>query len=267
MKAKGDEFSVHGTSKIDFYGWELKDKPGKLAWIDKRLLFVDHAYQRNAANKRVINYASNWSWIACGVLVVAKRKDEDKFYVVEGQHRMLAARKRVDIQELPCIVFETDGPKEEAAGFYDANTGRRMPTSLEKWKALLMLGDTTVAFVDSLITQSGRVASNVAGPKDVRCLTAMIKAAQSNKDVMKRIWPIVFSGLFWIESNLPQEQSLSDKKWRERVLKVGYQGLLESARRAATFYTKGGPKVWGIGQLEAMNKGCRIHIELRDAEG
>lgn len=266
-----------GATKVKQYGWELKDKPGELVWLSKSELLVDHSYQRKAKHTRVLHIAQKWSWLACGVIVVAKREDEQRFYVVDGQHRVLAALKRSDIDRLPCLVFKTESAKEEAAGFYDANTGRRLPTSLEKWKAQLMRGDATTTFVDALIRQAGRVASNATGPGDVRCLTALLRAADSDREMLGRMWPLVvevcqgqavhervFEGLLWLEARLPEGQSLTDKRWRERVTRVGFAGLLDAAQRAATFYARGGAKVWGLGMLEALNKGCRIHLALRD---
>lgn len=268
---------LSGSTKVKQYGWELKDKPGDLVWLNKTELSVDHRYQRTAKNNRVLQIAQKWSWLACGVIVVAKRESEQRFYVVDGQHRVLAALKRSDIERLPCLVFKTESVKQEAAGFYDANTGRRLPTSLEKWKAQLMRGDASTTFVDALISQAGRVASAASGPDDVRCLTALLRAADSDRERLGRMWPLVvevcqgqclhervFDGLLWLEARLPEGQSLTDKRWRERVTRVGFAGLLDAAQRAATFYARGGPKVWGLGMLEALNKGCRIHLALRE---
>ena len=92
-----------------------------------------------------------------------------------------------DVQQLPCIVFESDGPKQEAAGFMDANTQRRMPTSQEKWRAQLMRGDQNTLFVNALITQAGRTVSNCAGPTTVRCLTSLLRAADSDRPPMARL--------------------------------------------------------------------------------
>ena len=269
--------SRSGISKVKQYGWGLKDSPGELVWLNKNELFIDHSYQRDASRSRVMAIAQNWSWLAAGVIVVAKREEDQRFYVVEGQHRVLGARKRSDIERLPCIVFKTESAKQEAAGFYDANTARKLPTTLEKWKAQLMRGDATTIFADDLIRQAGRVPSNTSGPSDVRCLTALLRAVDTDREMLCRMWPLVvevchgqsihervFEGLMWIEAHLPEGQSLTNKRWRERVTRVGFAGLLDAAQRAATFYARGGQKVWGLGQLEALNKGCRIHIALAE---
>jgi hypothetical protein len=266
-----------GYSKVKQYGWGLKDSPGDLMWISKNELLIDHSYQRHASRDRVMRIAGNWSWLACGVIVVAKRETDQRFYVVEGQHRVAAALKRSDIDRMPCIVFKTESAKQEAAGFYDANTARKLPTTLEKWRAQLMRGDATTIFVDSLIRQAGRVPNGQAGPGEVRCLTALLNAANADRERLVQMWPLivevcqgqvlherVFEGLMWLEARLPKGESLTDRRWRERVTRVGYAELLDAAQRAATFYARGGYKVWGLGQLEALNKGCRIRIVLSE---
>lgn len=263
-------------NKIELYGWELKDAPGQLMLLNKNALVVDHSYQRKASHTRVIQIAQKWSWLACGVVLVARRKGDQRLYVVDGQHRVLAALKRSDIDLMPCLVFETSSAHEEAAGFYDANTGRRMPTTLEKWKAQLMRGDEATVFVDAMIRAAGRVPSAAAGPTEVRCLTALLRAATNDRELLVRMWPLVvevchghvlhervFEGLLLLESNLPEGQSLTRKRWRDKIMSIGYTGLLDAAQRASAFYARGGPKVWAMGMLEALNKGCRIRMTMR----
>lgn len=264
-----------GKTKVEQYRWELKDKPGELVWLDKNVLRVDHTYQREGNQRKAIAIAQKWSYVACGVITVAKRNEDQAFYVIDGQHRVLAALKRSDVQRLPCIVFESNGQKQEAAGFMDANTERRMPTSQEKWRAQLMRGEANTVFVNALVTQAGRIVANAAGPNTVRCLTSLLRAAEANREEMTTLWPLVvelsvgqvlheriFEGLMWLETHMPDGESLTDKRWRERVLRIGYAGLLDAAQRAATFYARGGAKVWGLGMLEAMNKGCRIRMTV-----
>lgn len=267
-----------GRTKVSQYGWGIKDQPGALQWLPKAVLIVDASYQREARLKRVLKIAQSWSHIACGVIVVAKRSD-GRHYVIDGQHRVAAACKRADIQQLPCIVFETTDTKQEAAGFVDANTLRRMPTTVEKWRALLLRGDSTATFVDALITNSGRTVSASAGVATVRCLSALTLLADQDRDALARVWPLITDvclgqvmqeripvGLCYIETHLPQGESLVDKRWRERVLRVGYQPLLEATKRASSFYQRGGAKIWGQGMVEALNKGTRIPIVLVDSQ-
>lgn len=271
-----------GITKVLQFNWSMKDQPGRLCWINKDDLKVDHAYQRNAQNHRVLSIAQNWSWLSCGVIIVAVRREKNKMqcYVVDGQHRVLAALKRSDIEALPCLAFAVNDVSVEAAGFIDANAGRRMPTSREKWRAQILRGDDATVFCNMLVEQSGRLVSNFASAGTVRCLTSMLRAAAYDREKLERIWPLVvevcegqilheriFDGMFYIETRLPKGQSMTDRRWRDRVKDVGYEALLEGAQRAATFFTKGGPKVWATGMLEVINKGRRTVLALHDDAG
>ena len=274
-----NETTSHGLDKVEHYGWTIEDTPGQLTWLKKSELLIDHSYQRSAKPGRVLKIVQNWSWLACGVIIVAKRLEDGKWrhFVIDGQHRVLASLKRSDIDTLPCLVFHTKSAVEEAAGFYDANTNRRMPTSIEKWRAMLLARDESAMVVDDLITSIGRSVSSVSGPTGVRCLSSMLRAVSADEQCMRRIWPLVaivckgqalhervFEGLFYIEQHLPEGQSLTDRRWQDRVIRTGFENLLAAANRAAGFYSKGGPKIYATGMLEQLNRGCRVHIALRD---
>jgi hypothetical protein len=268
-----------GVSKVKKYHWTLKDKPGELVWLSKFLLHMDHQYQREASSDRVLAIAQAWSWIACGVIVVARRGVEMLLWVIDGQHRVLAAMKRDDIDQLPCLVFDTDSATEEARGFYDSNVNRRPLRSYDKWNALLMCKDEPALLVDGLIRQAGRAASSRSGANEVRCLQALRRAAQSKRETFIRIWPLVvevcygqtlhewvFGGLMWLEERMPDGQSLTDPRWRSRVIKVGFNRLLAASVEASRFYQNGGPKVWASGMRNVLNKGLRKGYQLTARE-
>jgi len=89
-----------GKSKIERYGWTVQDGQGELRLISKHDLAVDYAsYQRIANNAKTLVLARDWSWIACGALIVASRGGA--LHVVDGGHRLVAAMKRDDITMLP----------------------------------------------------------------------------------------------------------------------------------------------------------------------
>ena len=270
----GDEF--HGSqSKVDRYKWTFSGKPGELRYIDKKLLHVDrHAYQRDLKTHQVLALASNWSWAACGALTVSLRPD-GSLWVTDGQHRLMAALKRVDIKTLPCLVFEVDSLADEAKAFKEGNGWRKPVTAYEKWRAELVMGDPVTVFCNDLIVASGRVASKSAHSSSVRCLAAFKAAAVKNREVLVRTYPLIhevclgkplneriFGGLIWLEAHMPEGQSLTQELYRKRVLRVGYDGLSQAADEASRFYTKGGDKQWALGFVEAMNHGCRIRLEI-----
>src|SRR5689334_6103185 len=78
-----------------------RDRPGEFAMIDKTKLNVDLSYQRKTTKSRVDKIREEWSWIAFGAVSVALRGDGE-WFVMDGQHRVLAAMMRDDIKEVPC---------------------------------------------------------------------------------------------------------------------------------------------------------------------
>ena len=101
-------------TKIDRYKWTVKDETGEIRQLNKSVLKVDHEYQRNASERKVLALANSWSWVACGAIVVGQR--DSTYWVIDGQHRVLAARRRADIEMLPCLIFQSDGVASEARG-------------------------------------------------------------------------------------------------------------------------------------------------------
>ena len=267
-----------GKGKVEQYKWLMTGAPGELVYLAKTVLEIDHTYQRHAKNIRVLRLAKRWNWLACGVLTVAKRGG--RYYVVDGQHRLMAALKRGDIERLPCLVFESNEMREEAVAFRDANKERRPITSFEQWHADLVAEDEATLYAHEIIISSGRTPGQVAGPASVRCLSAVVSAARTSRKELMIVWPLavqicagnalherVLGALLYMECNLSEGQTLADKRWREKLVKLGYKGMLDASQRAAAFYAKGGPKVWALGVMQELNKGTRTHILMMRGEG
>lgn len=278
MQERNPEKHSNGNvDKIERYDWKLLDQPGELRMLHKKVLRVDEQYQREATEGKVKEIARAWSWLACGALLVAER--EGVYFVFDGQHRALAALRRSDIEKLPCVVFRTIGSKEEAEAFLRANKNRKPLNGLAKFRAATTAEHPAALLVEHLISSVGRTASETSSGTTVRCLALMMVHAERQPDVLKRTWPLiaevcvgkpvherVMDGLLYIENHLPEGESLMNKEWRKRALRVGYDGLLGAANRFAAAYAKGGAKVWGLGMVEAMNKGCRILMKLAGNE-
>lgn len=274
-KKSEDTNLLSGMSKVDLYKWVAIGKPGKLEYLDKNLLTVDHAYQRSVSNARATKLARRWNWLACGVLIVAIR--HGKHFIVDGQHRWAAAMKRQDITSLPCLVFESTETKEEAVAFRDSNKERKGMNSNELWAAEIIGEDEATMYADRLIAEAGRVPSHKTGPGSVRCLSVVVGYIRSNREVFDKVWPIavrlcegfvfherVLSSLMHIESNLIGGGSITSPRWTSRLYALGYEGVLAAANRAAAYYSRGGARVWASGVVLSLNKGCRVNkLELR----
>lgn len=110
----------------------------RIASIPVELLELDYAYQRTEtgnANK----LAENWDDTACEFLLVSFR--DGKFYVIDGQHRMIAAKIN-GIKSLPCVILTGLTRSEEARRFSVQGVGRKVLTPNDTFKANLECGNT-----------------------------------------------------------------------------------------------------------------------------
>jgi hypothetical protein len=175
---------VHGKqsktlTKLMRYGWTVKHSPGTLCYLHKSLLQISKEYQRTAMKQRCLAMASSWSWVALGAISVGRRDGE--FWVIDGQHRVLAAMLRSDVGDLPCIVFETESMQQEAQGFIDANTGRKPVTTIDKFRASLIAGDETAKYVDYVLSSVGITPKSTANkPMEIKSLGWAMQRAKEN---------------------------------------------------------------------------------------
>lgn len=257
------------TDKIARYGWVVKDKPGEFRLINKIALLIPEEYQRELIQSKVKEITSAWSWFGCGSIIVAQR--DGAYWVVDGQHRVLAAMRRSDIDELPCMVFQSANLVDEAKAFITVNTGRKAVTAIDKLKVLAVAEDTDAAFVVSTIERLGlRITKTAFKPMDIKCISVCQKLAKANpsrfvdaltlaaelsaKDGVP-IGERVLSGLFYFDAHI--EHGLSNARLRKRIKYIGSQTLLEAANRASAYFAVGGTKVWADGMLLVVNKGLR----------
>jgi hypothetical protein len=120
-------------------------------------LEIDPTYQRavDKAGTALINrIARAWDWSLCQPLVVARRPTGEMF-VIDGQHRLRAARARGDIPWLPCVVVDHATPASEASSFVALNAQRRPLSPLALFKADLASGNPAAIDVQRLIEGAG----------------------------------------------------------------------------------------------------------------
>jgi hypothetical protein len=260
--------------KIKAYGWELKDSPGEMKWIDKTLLKVDHTYQRNHSQSKVLALSSKWSWVACGTIVVGQRKDQ--YYVIDGQHRVLAAKNRSDIIDLPCIVFTTKSIVEEAVGFNNSNTQRRQISIFASYRAKLVAKDEETLYLAKVLSDLGfHVNDHAEQPMDIACIGACYSAMRNNRIQFERtmkmvkelcakdpVYDRILQGVFYLSCHLSTD--LEDRRLRTRILKTGVSDLLRATKTASAYYSTGGAKVYAMGMLEEINKGLKKKFTFKE---
>lgn len=261
------------ASKVERYGWVVRDQPGTFEWVPKGLLLGAPEYQRDSTEGKVIEIAKNWSWVACCCLLVAMRPNGD-LHVMDGKHRKAAADRRSDIDTLPCMIFEVDDIQLEALGFIAANTMRKPVNSEGKFRALKVAGDAIAIEAAALIEQTGRTVGSNSSSNSFRALSVLQHCLKEDAPAIRRIWPLlirlcegqtfhkkIIEGLFYIERRMGDD-SLASKNWTNRVLEVGFEALLEGAMKASAYYAQGGAKVSAEGILNAINHRLRNRLEL-----
>lgn len=269
---QANEKDTNCNSKVQRYGWEKRGEKGELAWVNKKTLSIDPSYQRNAKSTKVLKIAADWSWVGCGVIVVSRRNG--LLYVVDGQHRVLAALKRDDITHLPAIIFNHKEASKEAEGFIDLNVNRKPLDFVYKYRALLVAGDQNARMVEDMLQKYGVSIVNGRAKKSTNSGARLIKSMASNPEKTTRVFgmaceicqdeyisDVLLAGLWVLDSKI--KGGLSDEKLRKRLVSVGRESLEMAAKRAAAFYTKGGDAVWADGMLQEINKNLRHKFEFQ----
>lgn len=275
------EMTTHtakGVDKTARYGWVTKDEPGELKMLHKDVLQIHPAYQRDVLPDKVKSITAEWSWLSLGALVVGERGGE--YWVIDGQHRTLAAKRRSDIAQLPCVVFKTADVKTEARGFLDLNTGRKPVTAVAKQKAMVAAGDEVAAYVQQQCEALGlEIKANVHSAGQLKCVAWCARRAAENKDVFRAVLTIgaelstqdqmpvserLLEGLWLLNARCGD--GLADKRLTKRLREKGARTLLDAANRAAAYYASGGGKVWAQGMLAELNKGLQRKFTIDGLE-
>ncbi len=111
-------------------------------------LVMDYDYQR-VETKTVADLVRHWQDEKCAPLVVNYRPDKDKFYVIDGGHRLTAA-KRLHISLLPCKILIGKTKQEEARIFADQQKDVAVLTPYDRYKAALVAKDAMALKLQSI---------------------------------------------------------------------------------------------------------------------
>lgn len=109
----------------------------RVVWLDLALLTVDKSYQREIGQKGAahitrILQAFNWN---CYQPIVVSEREDGTYAVIDGQHRLEAAKKHPLIDSLPCYIIDAPDVAKQAAIFVAVNSRRIGLTSLQQFHA------------------------------------------------------------------------------------------------------------------------------------
>ncbi len=264
------------AKKTDIYKWIVDDAPGTLEWIDKALIHVHPDYQRPLSLDKVLEFASCWSWAACGAIAVGH--SNGVYWVYDGQHRLEAAKRHTDITLLPCVVFKAMTVPEQARAFVKANINRKAVTIFARYRAMLVGGDPDAMRVQSLFDSLGIVAKHspskgleikalywttTLAKRDMVTLEKVLRlSAALSRASNQPITQTLVHGLSYMHRNVAG--GLDNGPLVKRILAVGQAELELGARKFSAYVGSGGEKIYAQGMLDRINAKLRNKFELVD---
>lgn len=273
------DVTKNGQTKIERYKWKMRGDRGRFAEIHKKLLNIDAKYQRTANEPKILKICSNWYWPGCGVILVARRRD-GTYWVFDGQHRVLGALRRSDIEELPCMVYDLPDVSDEAAAFLIANLLRKPMTAHQSFFAAVVSGDEAALIV---VRACSRVGLDIGSdpklvrkdmPNTTRAIGMLLKiATDSGEHVLgmilqacveictdRPISQVLLASLHVIHQRI--EDGVSPRLI-QRFATVGPAELEKKAREYASMCGGGGSTSWAKGMIEIANRGLQKKFEWK----
>lgn len=121
----------------------------ELKWLYVDDLTVDSRYQRSAQSDKSVSaiakIAENFDWSKFTPVVVSRPTEGKKLYpVIDGQHRVLAAIKRGDIEKVPCCIVDAPTLVNQAQSFIGINKTRVRMTAHAEYYALVAAEDPEI---------------------------------------------------------------------------------------------------------------------------
>ncbi len=176
-------------------------------------------YQRKPSKPHVKNIAKSISTIGFVVpLVVTKKPDEDKFIILDGQHRYLACLE-LGIRKIPCIII----PWEYATLMLNLNIEKQPNIKEKSYVALRIYEELVDMYPEKLETDDEVIQSveeiyfvTVGMVYEVR---ERFSGASWEPILKKTDWPF----------NLPLKEAKEKRKERADILKEAHEIVTEIA--------------------------------------
>lgn len=151
----------------------LGEKP-VMDWLPLDKLFMDHRYQRELGrtnHSHINRILRDFRWLYCQPLVVTPT-GTGMYAVIDGQHRLEAARKHPAIDRLPCYIVRADTVAEQARAFEALNGKRIGITRIQRFWAAHAAGEPVACRIASICERAGIKITRVGGDMPPRTTMA-----------------------------------------------------------------------------------------------
>lgn len=242
--------------------------------IHRDQLNVDHHYQRlDISHKTVRQIKNNYNPVGFGMIIVARRPD-GCFYIIDGQHRWLAAKEMPKMTMLPCRVHDIASVKLEALAFELLNEKRTTVTPSSRFRASIVAGDPRSIDLSRTLNSAGinilakNEKTNNTGKPATFTITRLRNLHTKNPALTRKIIfqlaaiskptdkiaEEVIGGLFYI-ADKTEGESLSPF-WTNEFRKLGVNELKRIAAGNVD-ETASSPSKWALNIANRVNKGRR----------
>lgn len=241
---------------------------GEFIRLNKNLLTVEPDYQRQASKKLIKDISREWDSSAVGAITVNVRNNT--YYVIDGQHRVEAAKSRPEVTHLPCIVFTGKTKAEEAGILRKMNSNIKLMTSTDKFRANVLAGDTLSMWVNNRLKSAG-YAVETKGVKIVRGINKIAQVAAESKTRFDRVLTVcsklcnhtaitanIFGGLDIVDKKL----NGLDDRFTDRIVSIGLAAVIESIRREEIASGNRHPLTHARGIMNAVNRNLKNKFEF-----
>jgi hypothetical protein len=131
--------------------------PREFQRLSVHLLLIDQRKQRECDPEKVAKIANEFDWCRFEAITVSRSKERSMYDVVEGQHRVLAARQ-LSWKEIavPCLILPaktTDKQQSQIA--LDIVQGRRGHSAYEQWRLRYNAGHPHEIFATTVLEKHG----------------------------------------------------------------------------------------------------------------
>lgn len=73
----------------------------------------------------------------------------------------------------------------------------------------------------------------------------------------------IVEGMVYLEKNLMDGESVTSPRLRTKLLTAGYDEVVSSIYKAASFYSNGGANIYARGILEVLNYKMRNRVKMK----
>lgn len=151
-------------------------------WIPFGALRVDPAYQRSVVTTRVAYLAKNWDDKNVGLLTVSFR--DGAYWVVDGQHRYLAAMERGLLDHKVLCQVHRDLTREQEAKLFAALNDQRAPTAYDLYKAGLLYGDSVAIGVEKAARKHGYAVTGQSARGKIACVSKLMEIQKRDPELL-----------------------------------------------------------------------------------